>query len=277
MIGFLVAAAVLVAAVLAWLGMSRRRGVATASRDAINAAIYRDQLAELDRDRDGGALAQADWEQARDEIRRRLLEDGGAGAETAASAPDRRTFLAIAILLPVAAAALYLALGTPAGFNPPPAASPMAAGGEPTAAQIEGMVSKLAEKMEKQPDNLEGWVMLGRSYAVLGRTDEAAKAFERGMPLIEKNARLLADYAELLAQKADGSFAGKPNELIEKALKVDPDEPQTLVLAGVAAMERKDYKRAVAHWERLRKQVPDGSEEAHAIDASLAKARAGVK
>ena len=86
MIGFLVAAAVLVAAVLAWLGMSRRRGVATASRDAINAAIYRDQLAELDRDRDGGALAQADWEQARDEIRRRLLEDGGAGAETAASA-----------------------------------------------------------------------------------------------------------------------------------------------------------------------------------------------
>ncbi|MBL8487080.1 MAG: c-type cytochrome biogenesis protein CcmI [Rhodocyclaceae bacterium] len=273
MIGFLVAAAVLVAAVLAWLGASRRRATATASRDAINAAIYRDQLAELDRDRDSGALAAADWEQARDEIRRRLLEDGGADAVDAAAAPGRRTFLAIAVVLPVAAAALYLLLGTPAGFNPPPAA----AGGEPTAAQIEGMVSKLAEKLEKQPDNLEGWVMLGRSYAVLGRMDEAARAFERGMPLIEKNARLLADYAELLAQKADGRFAGKPTELIEKALKVDPDEPQTLVLAGLAAMERKDYRRAVAHWERLRKQVPDGSDEAHAIDASLAKARAGLK
>lgn len=273
MIGFLVAATILVAAVLAWLGLSHRRAAATATRDAINAAIYRDQLVEIDRDRDSGTLSDADWEQARDEIRRRLLEDGRGDANVAATAPGRGTFLAIAIALPIAAAGLYLALGTPAGFNPPPAAQ----GGEPSAAQIEAMVAKLAERLEKQPDNLEGWIMLGRSYAVLGRLDEAVKAFERGMPVVEKNARLLADYAELLAQRAGGSLAGKPAALLDKALKLDPDEPQTLVLAGLAAMEAKDYRKAVVLWERLRKQVPEGSDEAHALDASLEKARAGIR
>ncbi|MBL8492352.1 MAG: c-type cytochrome biogenesis protein CcmI, partial [Rhodocyclaceae bacterium] len=71
-------------------------------------------------------------------------------------------------------------------------------------------------------------------------------------------------------------LAGKPAALLDKALKLDPEEPQSLVLAGLAAMEAKDYRKAITLWERLRKQVPEGSDEAHALDASLEKARAGI-
>ncbi len=271
MSGFLIAVLVAVAVTLLLVlrPLIWRRGTAAAaSHRQLNAAIYRDQFAELERDRAEGTLAEEDYQQARTELQRRVLEDGQEDVVIKATPAPKKTLVALA--LPVAAIALYLLLGNPAGINPP----------EPqqrfTAQEIENMVAGLAARLEKEPDNLQGWTMLARSYRAMGRLPEAEKAFERAGKFIENDAQLLADYADVAAANARGDFKGKPMQLIEKALKVDPDNPQALWLAGSAAFARQDFAGAVAHWERLAAQLPPESEDAQMLRANIGEARAAI-
>lgn len=115
--------------------------------------------------------------------------------------------------------------------------------------------------MKDNPDDEKGWIMLARSYKTLGRLQEAADAYAKGGKLLQENAALLTDYAETLASLSEGRFAGKPTQLINQALKLNPEEPQALILA-VAAGEREDYKAAIGYWERKPlPMVEPGSEE----------------
>jgi cytochrome c-type biogenesis protein CcmH len=132
----------------------------------------------------------------------------------------------------------------------------------------------LADRLEKAPDDAEGWRVLGRSYSVIGHYPEAARAYERAAALIPGDAELLADYADALAMAQGRSMAGKPLELVTRALRIDPDQWKALALAGTAALERKDYAEAIAHWERLRKVLPPGSGMEQSVEASIAEARA---
>lgn len=266
---FLAAAAALLLATLALLLrpylLRKKRNVA-ASQRRINIAIYRDQLEELERDRAGGALAEADYAVAREEIQRRLLEDGAADDAAPVESGGRTTLIAIALAVPLLAGGLYAVLGNPAGLNPPQPQHKV------SAAEIDAMVAKLAARLEKE-DNPQGWVMLARSYKMLGRYEEAGKAYGRAGSFIDKEPALLADYADILVAGA-GTFAGKPRELIAKALKLDPDNAHALWLSGTAAFEAGQYKQAVAEWERLLKLLPPGSEEAQSVEGSLAEVRA---
>lgn len=243
------------------------RGAAV-THQQLNAAIYRDQFAELDRDRAEGALGEEDYRQARSELQRRVLEDSRPDEDRpAVAAAPKKTMAALAVLVPLAALLLYGLLGNPAGLNPP----------EPqrrfSAEEIDRMVAGLAARLENEPDNLKGWAMLARSYKALGRLDESAKAYGRAMKLVETDAQLLADYAEVLALSSGGSLEGKPMLYIAKALKLDPDAPQALVLAGTAAFERKDFAKAAEYWDRLLKQLPPESEDARSVADSIAEAK----
>lgn len=272
---FLIAAAVLVAASLLLLlpPLLRRQDVhAEASRKSINAAIYRDQLAELDRDFEGGSLSREDFEQARRELQRRLLEDANAADETAAPRRTaRRSAVLIGILLPLAAALLYFNLGSLPGLSPE-AAQPRI-----TEREIDDMVARLAARLESNPDDPRGWSMLARSYKALGRYEEAVAAYGKTGTLLDQDAQLLSDYAEALAIASGGSLKGKPTELLNRAIKLDPANPQVLVLAGTAAYEREDFGTAIQHWEALLKQLPADSEDAGALAASIAKARESAR
>ncbi|RLJ68442.1 c-type cytochrome biogenesis protein CcmI [Sulfurisoma sediminicola] len=268
-IAFLAAAATLLLLTLALLlrpYLLRRKRDATASQRRINIAIYRDQLDELERDRAGDALAEADYAVAREEIQRRLLEDGAADDVAPVASGGRTTLIAIALAVPLLAGGLYGVLGNPAGLNPPQPQHKI------SAAEVDAMVTKLAARLEKE-DNPQGWVMLARSYKMLGRFDEAGKAYARAGAFIDNEPALLADYADILVAGA-GTFAGKPRELIAKALKLDPDNAHALWLSGTAAFEAGQYKQAVADWERLLKQLEPGSEDAQSVAGSLAEARA---
>lgn len=267
---FIAGAAALLLATLALLLrpylLRRKRGSALTQR-RINIAIYRDQLDELERDRAGGALAEADYATAREEIQRRLLEDGSASeAEPAPVASGRGTLVAIALVVPLLAGGLYAWLGNPTALNPPKPEHKV------SAAEIDAMVTKLAARLE-QEDNPQGWVMLARSYKMLERYDEAAKAYGRAGSFIDSEPALLADYADILVA-GSGSFAGKPGELIAKALKLDPDHAHALWLSGTAAFEAGQFSRAVTDWERLLAQLPPDSEEARSVQGSLGEARA---
>ena len=197
-----------------------------------------------------------------------MLEDT-AGDERATAAPQRRRRAAVAtaVALPVAAGGLYLVLGTPGALDPSQTQAQLGP------ADIEAMVAKLAVRLESRPDDLEGWAMLGRSYKVLGRNEEAARAYAKAETLIAADPRLLVDYAEALALAHGGDLQGKPAELIARALELDPQYPLALMLSGAVRYQREDYGAAIREWEKLRARLEPDSDEARAIDQSIAKAR----
>jgi cytochrome c-type biogenesis protein CcmH len=237
----------------------------------INASIYRDQLAELDRDLAAGTLARTDHAQARDELQRRLLDDTALAQTPAAQAHGaRHTTLLIAIALPLAAIGLYALLGAPVALLPQQALASGSA--HPvTAAEIEQMVAGLAARLAKNPADTKGWAMLARSYHALGRTGEAQAAFARIGDELNKDPVLLADYADVLATQANGNLEGQPLQLVKTALQLDPDNAMALALAATAAYKRKDFPEASRHWQRLLKQLPSDSEDARWLVKTLAE------
>jgi cytochrome c-type biogenesis protein CcmH len=120
----------------------------------------------------------------------------------------------------------------------------------PTREQIEALVAKLAERMQSRPDDAEGWLMLARSQMMLGRLPEALTAFEHLAKLRPDDANTLVDYADALAIKNGRTLEGEPLQLIQRALKLEPDNLKALVLAGSAAFNRQDDVMAVFYWDR---------------------------
>ena len=250
--------------------LGRGRGMKRASGDAANISIYRDQMRELDADLAAGTLAREQHEEARRELERRLLEDvRNTSPIVSAGVPGRRAALAVGIAMPLIAAALYLAVGNPQAVAPGPAAGD----GHVTVQQIEGMVERLAERMKEKPDDVKGWVMLGRSYSVLDRFPDAVVAYENAIKRSPPDAQLLADYADALAMTQGRTLAGAPEKIIAQALQVDPDNVKALALAGTIAFQKKDFNGALAHWERALKVLPPDSELADGIRDSIADAR----
>jgi len=281
MTGFIIAAAVLVAAVLAallrpLLRPLPRRGApqASATVQGTNAQVYAEQLAELNADLKSGTLTQEQWTEARTELARRALEEQSAAAPAAQPTRAPRAAFAVAIALPVAAAVLYAWLGTPAALSPAP---PPEAARQITPDQINAMVERLAARLKDNPQDAQGWMMLGRSYAVLGRYDDAAKAYGKAADLQPSDARVLADYADSLAMANGKTLVGQPEQVVKRALKADPDNLKALLLAGTAAFERKSYAEAIRHWEKAVGLMPQDSEIKQSIQSGIEEARKRLK
>ena len=272
MTGFWIVAVLVVVLVLAllfrpfWLKASTT-GV---SRRQLNAAIYREQMERLDRDRAENMIAEADYTQARAELQRRVIDDTSEADDASTVRPPKKTILAVGLMLPAAAIALYMLLGNPATLDPN---GPQHA---VTTQDVNRMVEGLAKRLESDPSNLQGWTMLARSYKMLGRNVEAEQAFVRAGNFLDNDAQLLAIYAELAASNANGDFSGKPSQLIEKALRVDPKNAMAQWLAGAAAFKSNQFDAAIRIWERLSPQVEPDSDDSRMLQESLTAAYAVV-
>ena len=257
-----------------WLGL---RSTSKADRKEANLAIFRDQLAELAREKAEGTLADADFDQARHELQRRLLEEvepataDGTGITT--SAPSRKTAIAILVLLPILALVGYGILGNPKALDPMQAVAPQ----QMTPEKINEMVNSLAEKLKANPDDTQGWLMLARSYKSLGRYSEAVQAYAKVETAINDDPDQLASYAEAIAMANGKGINGKALQLIERALKVDPNHAHSMFLAGAAAMEAGDNKKGLSYWEPLLPQVEPGSEIEQMLRSGIEKMKAGKK
>ncbi|HWS11779.1 MAG TPA: c-type cytochrome biogenesis protein CcmI [Rhodocyclaceae bacterium] len=255
----------------------RRRRAGPGTREQANVQILRDQLRELDADVAAGTISRDQFEQARREIEQRVLEDGaGEPTAVAAGGHGRIAAVVVGIAIPVLAVAIYLVLGSPKALDPKVAAARPAQeqqAHEITPEQIAAMVENLAERMKANPDNVEGWVMLARSYNAMQRFPEAAQAYAQAIQRVPDNAQLLADYADVLAMVQGRKLEGEPEKLIKRALEVDPNNLKALLLAGTVAFDRQDFKQAAAHWEKARGMVPPESDFARSIGNSIAEAR----
>ncbi len=237
------------------------------SRRQMNATIYREELDKLEAEHAAGVIAAVDYEIAHAEMRQRLFQDTIEEDDREVEGSSKKTAIGLCIFIVLLSSALYFSLGDAVRIAQGNSEKPVTQEG------VEKMVAEFAIKMEKDPSNLKGWAMLARSYRILGRNEDAAKAYARAGNFIDSDPQLLADYADVLATNANGSFAGKPLQLINQALKLDPNNLMALWLSGTAAYGSGNYKSAVQTWEKLAKQIPPDTDEARAIQGSIAEAR----
>jgi cytochrome c-type biogenesis protein CcmH len=267
---FLVFIAVALAFVLPPL-LRREVKLGQVDRKEANVAIYYDQLAELKADLDSGELDAAQYEDARREIEKRLSEDVPAElVPVAAAHASRWPGYALAVAIPVVAIAMYVGLGNPEALLMSRAEAPVAAQqGQHDAAP---MIASLEAKLNKNPNDAEGWYMLARSYAATGRYGDAAKAFAKVTELVPEDSSILADFADVLAMAQGGSLQGKPLDLINRALKLNENDLKALNLAGTAAYKEGQFALAAEYWRRLLKLIPPDSDDARGIAAAVAQA-----
>lgn len=245
--------------------------------------VYRQQFSELEQDLTNGLLTDEQYQTARHELERRVLEETGS-IETSSTTSGglvnlRFVALSLVMIIPAASGVLYWTLGNPAAMTHP-AASPMAAqGGAGDERQMmEGLntlMERLKKKLEQNPNDATGWTMLARSYMAMERYADAVPAFDKAFKLNPNNADMLADYADALAIHQGRKLEGKPETMIQKALKVDPNHVKALMLAGTIAYNRKDFSLAVKDWERARANLPPGSdpEDGEQIAAAIGDAK----
>ncbi|HEY8102527.1 MAG TPA: c-type cytochrome biogenesis protein CcmI [Burkholderiaceae bacterium] len=274
MITFWIAAALLILTALAFvlpplLGKGNKKTDAI-SRDAFNIEILRNQLKELDADLAAGMLQQEQYELARNELQKRVLDEVSTAAPQLQS--ENRTSRMPAILLGVAvpalAVGLYFLLGNPQALAPESAANVP----EMTQAQIDGMVNILAQRMEKQPDS-KGLALLARSYTSMGRFSDAATTYGKLAAMEPQDADVVVEWADTLAMAQGRNLDGEPEKLITRALTLNPDHPKALALAGTIAYTHKDYAAALKHWRHLMTVVPPDSQLAQMIAPGIEQAQ----
>ena len=237
------------------------------SRRQMNAAIYREELDKLEAEHQSGVITATDYEIAHTEMRQRLFQDTVEEDDQEVAGSAKKTAVGLCLFIVLLSSILYFSLGDVVRVAQRNSEAPL------TQENVEKMVAEFAAKMEKDPGNLKGWAMLARSYRILGRNEDAAKAYARAGDYIDTDPQLLADYADVLATNANGSFVGKPLQLVKQALKLDPNNLMALWLSGTADYNAGNYKAAVQTWEKLAQQLPPNTDEARAIQGSISQAQ----
>lgn len=281
MIVFLILATILVAGALL-LVIPPMLGAGARARDRAHRqeqartvlVVLREQLAELEAERSAGRIAEADYQRSREELEQRVLAEAGIAEAGEDARPARAWAVGLVLTIPVLAVAVYLVMGSPEGLDPAKIQPPPEAGHQITPEQMQGMVAQLAERLVSEPDNVEGWLMLGRSYGVMRDLQGAMSTWSRIGERIPDHPDVLADWADLLATAGGRKFDGDPDRLIERALKLDPNHVKALALGGTSAFQRGDYAKASQMWERILEGMQPGQGPYDSILASINEARA---
>ncbi|MBI3714430.1 MAG: c-type cytochrome biogenesis protein CcmI [Betaproteobacteria bacterium] len=273
MFSFLLIASLMVVVALAFVlvPLLRRKSGEGVSDSAGNVAVLRAQKSEIEGEHARGMLTAAERDAALSELTARALEEVPAGdtsLEVGVSPAPRVLAVLLAIAIVTVAVSLYAAFGNRDALrgDPPPQ---HAADEGPTEDQIRGMVDALAKKMEQNPADPKGWVLLGRSQAALGKFPEAVQAFDRAVTLSPKDAQLLADYADSMAMIQQGRFEGKPMALVARALAIDGNNLKALALAGTGELRLGNRAASLVHWKKLQTLLPKESDDYRQVEAII--------
>ena len=246
----------------------RRQLIADANLDQENITIAQYRLAELKESRLSGALSESEYAEQLADLELALSDD--LDIKTAAkvtNAQGRWVVYVLLIVVPLLSTGLYFLLGNY------PAVSHSAEMSVDTErlklAEINKMVTRLAEKMQDNPDNGQGWLMLGQSYRALEQYPKAVEALANAYRLLGDKPEVMLLYADALANANDKNLIGKPSELIAKVLALEPDNMEALWLGGMAKAQSGEDQAAYDTWKKLLGLLPPSSEGQKQIQGLL--------
>ena len=262
--------ALCVAVVFLWVLLRERKPVTQASQANANAKVYRDQILDLDREHDSGHISDQEWQQSRDELSLRLLEDTSAVDDPAAKTekPAIWTAVVLAVALPLGSMAMYMWVGQPEALNPLALKTP----DQVDPKDLTKMAQTLAEKLQDKPDNLQGWVMLGRTYRTLENFDAALRAYDSALKLSDDD-DLKLERIEVIAMQRQGQFEGEPWNVIREVLQRDPQHFGALLTAGSASYAEGKFADALKYWEQARKPLDANNPDLEGLESAIATVR----
>ena len=262
--------ALCVAVVFLWILLRERKPVTQASQANANAKVYRDQILDLDREHDSGHISDEEWQQSRDELSLRLLEDTSAVDDPAAKTekPAIWTAVVLAVALPLGSMGMYMWVGQPEALNPLALKTP----DQVDPKDLTKMAQTLAEKLQDKPDNLQGWVMLGRTYRTLENFDAALRAYDSALKLSDDD-DLKLERIEVIAMQRQGQFEGEPWNVIREVLQRDPQHFGALLTAGSASYAEGKFADALKYWEQARKPLDANNPDLQGLESAIATVR----
>jgi cytochrome c-type biogenesis protein CcmH len=251
-----------------------------AARRDVNIAVYRDQLKELEGDRANGLIPEDQFQTTKLELEARLADDalGVDAAPEPARESNRRLGYALAGILPVTAFGLYFWLGNPTSLieiaAAPTRSEPKLNPNAPMREHdIQKMVQQAEAKVKANPKDGDAWAILAKTYAAMGRWPESWKSYQFAIDLLPENAALLSGQAEALAVLNGRVLQGRPMELVNRALELDPNDIKGLELAGFNAFQEKNFAQAATYLQNLHRQLPPEAPFAKNILAAINEAQ----
>ena len=229
------------------------------ARDAFDAAVYRDQLAEVESDRARGLIGEAEAEAAHLEIARRLLAADGkesASDSTDGGFPAKAAMIVVAVMLPVAALGLYLTYGSPRLLDQPLAVRLQDPANEQNLAAL---VSRVEARLREHPEEGEGWEVIAPVYMGWRRFGDAAQAYAQAIRLLGPSAQRLSGQGQSLVLKNDGVVTEEARKVLEQALALDPTLLEPRILIAIAKEQDGHYAAAVEDWRALRDKREDAA------------------
>jgi cytochrome c-type biogenesis protein CcmH len=260
-----------------------RASEAIAYKDS-NLGLYDDKLAELEADLGEGRIDHEQYQLARQEIDRELLQDIPTESRDTSSIHyakqiKRQPGLAvmISVFLPMVALLVYMKLGMHASTEmrhtqQVRAQTPAQAPQSQNAGSLEEMTGKLALRLQQNGGSQEDWAMLGRAYKHLGQYASSVKAFEQAVKMAP-NAQLMIEQSESMALSNNQRFAPDARALVMRALELEPDNLNVLWFAGVAEFQAGNYRKSIEHLSRLSDQAKQDAEVERSLRLYIDKAR----
>lgn len=244
--------------------------------DAGRIDVYRDQLEEVERERAEGQIGEAEADMARVEIERRIL----AASKTDSTAPQgisavwrHRSLAMTSAVVVLGSVGLYAANGSPdlpgvpfvqpavaTSATQPARSMQVAAGQADQPHDVATMIDGLAAKLKKNPNNMEGWRMLGWSYYNTNKFKEAAEAYAKAIELKGDDAQLKSAYGEALVRASDGTVTDKARKAFSAAVEISPQDPRARFFLGLAKQQNGDPKAAIKDWVEMLRTAPAGAQ-----------------
>ncbi len=277
---FWVIAAIITIIVLLMLVLPMLRGNQhtdnTQDRTALNIQLIRDRLLEVERDYTEQRLSSAQYKNIKQELQLALAKDlqSAPNQDFVQQPTDQGRWMAWVVMLfvPILAVSLYWNYGDFRGFDLPEITQTQANQSEqqPSAESIEKMVDALAARLKQNPDDQQGWFMLGRSYMVMGRYAEAGDAYEQLLKLIGDDANVLLQYTQARVMSNGGQWNSSSIDTLQKAAKLEPENPVALSLSGLLAAQQGQADTAVGLWRKAQQAMQPNSEEYNELDKMIA-------
>jgi cytochrome c-type biogenesis protein CcmH len=266
----IVSVLILIAFLLILPPLWNKQSVQADDLDQRNILIAQQRLAELKENRRSGGISQVQYEEQLADLEQALSDDLDIKSHVSSTQSQGKWIVyVLALGVPLLAGALYLTLGNYQAISH---SAEMAVDPDTLKlAEINKMVDGLAEKMKNHPDDAQGWLMLGRSYKFQQQYPKAVDAFANAYRLLGDQAEVMLLYADALAYASDKNLAGKPTELVFKALALEPDNMNALWLGGMAKAQQGDPVAAIKLWKKLAALLPPGSDSQQEIQGLLAK------